>query len=131
MKRLEHDLQVRFFRVVRIASNRDARLKAIYATPNASKRDYKHAASLKAEGLTKGVLDVCVPLKGKNGEPGMYIEMKIKGNYLSPEQIEFWNMVESQGYVCRLCYSTEEAVCAVESYLGISIMVHQKSQRSI
>jgi VRR-NUC domain len=129
VRHLEDDMQRRFFNVIGIASNRDPILDWIFAIPNGGKRNPKEAARLKAQGVTPGVADVFCPIIGKNDEPGLWIEFKTETGRLSDDQTRFMLHVQNMGYAYRCCYTTEEAVSAVENYLGISIMVHQKSQR--
>ena len=122
MKHEEDDMQTRFFRVIRIASNRWPRLKFIHAIPNGGKRNPKEAARLKAQGVTPGVADIFCPMIGYGGQHGLYIEFKAGKNNLSPEQREFRNHVEHEDYSYKCCYSTEEAVWEVEKYFCIKIL---------
>jgi hypothetical protein len=122
MRHLEHDMQVRFFHVVGIASNRYPRLKFIHAIPNGGKRHVRVAMKMKAEGVKRGVADVFVPLIGYGGQHGLYLEFKAGKNDLTPEQQEFRDFVEREGFVYRCCYSTEEAIFELEKYLGIKIL---------
>src|SRR5208283_4188406 len=99
MRHLEHDMQVRFFHVVGIASNRYPRLKFIHAIPNGGKRHVRVAMKMKAEGVKRGVADVFVPLIGCGGQHGLYLEFKAGKNDLTPEQQEFRDFVEREGFV--------------------------------
>ena len=80
---------------------------------------------LKAEGVRKGVPDICL-LAARKGYHGICIEMKrpsekpktdrSKGG-LSSEQIDWLNNLSSEGYACYVCYSWTEAAEALKEYL--------------
>ena len=85
---------------------------------------------LKAQGVTKGVADVCLPVK-RGAYSGLYIEMKkpaerpvkvtSKGG-VSEEQSEFGAFVKSQGFHWCVCYSWQEAASVIEHYLEQGIV---------
>ncbi len=57
----EHDLQVSVLRYLALNARSDVYW---FAIPNAGKRSWRAAATMKAEGLTPGVADLCVMLPG-------------------------------------------------------------------
>lgn len=58
----------------------------------------------KARGVVKGVLDFSLITRS-----GMvYIEMKLPGEKLTPEQQTFWDKAVFRGCHCVICYSFEE-----------------------
>ena len=71
---------------------------------------------MKAEGVKKGVSDICLPYNC-GGNCGLYIEMKVGKNKPSPEQVEFGEFVKSQCYQFHVCYSWQEAVVVLKQYL--------------
>lgn len=86
----------------------------------------KLAGMLKAEGLTKGVLDYLLPVSHLfDGDlhAGLYLELKAPGleNHknggLSDDQVKFAKFVHAQGYVVVLCYHWHQAKDAIEAYL--------------
>ena len=105
-------------------------LKYLHHIPNGGSRgDTAQSRAIaggkmKAEGVRKGVPDICLPWPS-NGFHGLYIEMKapkqkpVKGGKggLSDEQIEWLNYLHSVGYKCAVCYSFKEAKAEIESYL--------------
>ena len=103
-------------------------LKWLHHIPNGGSRGDTaksraiEGGKLKAQGVKKGVLDLMLPVR-RNGFCGLYIEMKKPGQQtaknggLSDEQIEFGNFVSNQGYLCKLCYSWQEAAKILEDYL--------------
>lgn len=81
---------------------------------------------LKAQGVKKGVADLCLPVK-RGAFSGLYIELKkpsekpvkatSKGG-VSDEQREFGAFVKSQGFGWCVCYSWEEAKETIKSYIN-------------
>lgn len=90
-------------------------LKYLHAIPNGGKRDVRTAVKLKREGVTKGVPDLSWPL-ARHQYHGLYIEMKVHPNTPSDEQTDFMNWLTSQGYCALVCYSSDEAIEAIEWY---------------
>jgi len=82
-------------------------------------------ASMKGQGVTKGVFDVFLPVQ-RGTYCGLYIELKRpslrpktdKGRGgLSSEQTAFRDFVMSQKYHAEVCYSWEEATKTILWYL--------------
>jgi len=71
-----------------------------------------------AEGLKKGVPDLCLPVaRGKHH--GLYIELKKpKGSRLSTDQEMWISALQKQGYRAQVCYGWREARDTILSYLG-------------
>lgn len=97
-------------------------LEFMFAIPNGGLRSKITAARMKAEGVRKGVPDVMLPVQNKypglgKFYLGLFIEMKIKGNKESEDQVKWRTFLVAQGYECVVCYSWIEAVSAIERYL--------------
>ena len=76
----------------------------IFAIPNGGHRGASQGASLKAEGVSPGVPDLCVP------QWGMWIEMKReKGGTLSPAQSDWISYLDDCGYQCIVGKGFEDA----------------------
>ena len=86
-----------------------------YHTPNGGRRDKKTAARLVGQGVKKGVPDIFIPAQGK-GMPGIYIELKVYGNYADKEQNEFLRAVKEQGYYACICYGWRAAAEVVDRF---------------
>jgi len=72
---------------------------------------------MKAEGMKKGVADLCLPM-ARHGFHGLYIEMKRNdGGVLSKEQKDFLAFLEQQGYYGAVCNGYNEAVDVLEWYI--------------
>ena len=76
----------------------------IFAIPNGGLRSLSVAAKLKAEGVSSGVPDLCVPAWR------LWIEMKrVKGGVLSPDQKDWIEYLESVDYWCIVGKGAEDA----------------------
>lgn len=111
----EHEEQVSFFSEVHLNTQRYPHWEFIFAIPNGGHRHVVVAAKLKAEGVKRGVPDICIPFP-RGRYHGMYIEMKKKGNTTSPKQKEYLVFLESVGYVTVVCYSATEAMKMLKWY---------------
>jgi len=88
-----------------------------YAIPNGGDRHPAVAAKLKAEGVRKGVLDLCLPV-ARGGYHGLYIEMKRrKGGKLSDDQANEQVKLRQAGYCAEVAKGWEEAVNITKDYL--------------
>jgi VRR-NUC domain-containing protein len=96
--------------------NPDKRLRRLFAIPNAAKRSFALASYMKSEGLRKGVLDLCLPIPSA-GYHGAYLEMKSKDGKMTPEQQDWKDFFDSQGYATCVAYSFEEAKDFLTAYL--------------
>ena len=87
----------------------------MYAVLNGSARDKVAGAKLKAEGVDKGVPDLCIPAWFA------YIEMKRrKGGSLSSSQKEYRDYLIECGYKWFRCNGADEAKeAALSTYLEV------------
>jgi len=105
----------------------------IYAIPNAGQRHPAVGAKMKAEGLKKGMLDLCLPwpkeISVGGGSVvldhpifhtcGLYIEMKAKPNgKLTPEQKEWIAYLLDVGYEVKVAWSADEAIGYLKEYVN-------------
>ncbi len=83
---------------------RKTRKERIFAIPNGGARSKIQGAKFKAEGVSPGVPDLCIP------ELGVYIEMKRqKGGSLSPYQKDWIAYLEAIGYTVIIGKGFEDA----------------------
>lgn len=127
---LESDEQIFYFDWVRMMANSDPRFKMIYAIPNGlwiygeakSSTKYGLIAKYKKEGVTSGVLDINVDVPQMYLgilRPGMKIEMKRQGKYMTETQAEFAAEAQRFGYICHLCRTGQAAIDRTKEYFGI------------
>jgi len=114
----EHQIQSAFFQQIRLMEAKYPCLRLMVAIPNAAKRSYKLAAMLKAEGMRKGMLDVLF-LVPRKGFAGMAIEFKKIGGKLTPEQLEYIDLLQKENWLVAVLTDAEEAVRLVKNYLSI------------
>ena len=85
--------------------------------PNGGARNKITAARLKAEGVSAGVPDLCIPVPS-SGFHGLFIEMKRKkGGSLSDAQKKWLRILDINGYQASVCKGAEDAIQTIERYL--------------
>lgn len=115
MNHPEHNEQTALFRWSAIMETAYPELRWMYAIPNSARRSPRQGAWMKDEGLKAGVWDIHLPAP-RDGVHGLFIEMKIGRNKLTPEQTEFKNALEKY-YQFAVCYSWIDAKIAILHYL--------------
>lgn len=112
----EHQEQ---FRVVEYCKWKDI---AVFAVPNAGKRNATIANRFKDEGLSSGVPDLMIPISS-SGYHGLFIEMKRisekkkKNGGVSENQREWLRTLQKNGYFAKVAYGADEAIKTVEEYI--------------
>lgn len=92
-----------------------------YAIPNGGYRTKAEAAKLKAEGVRKGVPDLCVPI-ARGGYHSLYIEMKRTDGVasdVSDEQYKWVMSLREQGMAAFACFGVDNAIACVDWYMGL------------
>lgn len=87
----------------------------MFHVPNEGKRSRYSGGKMKAEGLKRGVADVCLPVP-RGHYHGLFFEMKYGENKLTKEQTDFLRGVKAQGYATWVCYSAQEAIELITHY---------------
>lgn len=112
----EHAEQAALFRWAEFARARLPELALLYAVPNGGHRHKATAARLKAEGVKRGVPDVCLPV-ARDGAHGLYIEIKTERGKPTSEQLGWIRALRRQGYAAEVCHGWESARSMIEHYL--------------
>jgi len=113
LKHSEHKLQCAIVDFFHIFGRRDLKL---FAIGNGGLRHIKVAMLLKAEGVTPGVPDLCLPLPdGKTG----WMELKSKSGRLSDEQTGFLHMLRELGHHVAVIRSVDEAARALSEWQAL------------
>ncbi|MGA9767921.1 MAG: hypothetical protein WBV94_02705 [Blastocatellia bacterium] len=126
----EHQEQVAFISWCRWSARQQAdprlreALEWVHAIPNGAHVTKAQAVKLRAEGLTAGVHDLRVDyvLRDSTGainSPGLIIEMKLPGRYLSEEQKKYRDFMHAQGFRDVLCRTWQEAAHSVIDYMKL------------
>ena len=109
----EHDLQVVCVRWARLQYPK----LIVFAIPNGAWCGYKQGRKLVAEGMQKGIPDLCIALPRK-GYHGLFIEMKAgKRGVVRDEQTEMMIKLKEAGYCCAVCRSFEQFQSIVDNYI--------------
>lgn len=115
----EHASQVAFIQWCRLHERQHPALRWIYSCPNGGARHIAVARKLRAEGVRRGVPDLCLPYP-TGGYHGLYLEVKReKGGQVSPQQREWIGYLQDAGYFVAVCRGYEELKSAVLMYLGM------------
>jgi len=119
MRSDEHKIQKALIEWAGYARCQRPELDLLYAIPNGGHRDIRVAAKLKAEGVKRGVPDLCLPVM-RGGFAALYIEMKTprSGSKLSPDQEWWFGRLSEHGALCKVCRSVDEARQVIEGYLA-------------
>ena len=86
-----------------------------YGTPNGSAQMMKNFAlgnALRKRGAHDGTWDILIFRKGGDGTAGLAIELKIKPNKLSEDQVNWGERMEKEGWRCVLSVRHAPIVCA-------------------
>jgi len=113
----ESQEQQRLFQWARMEEGKFPELALLYHIPNEGKRSRITGRRMVAEGLKKGVPDLCLPV-ARGGAHGLYIELKRTRNWKITKEQESWmNDLMAQGYQVALCIGWEKAAEIIRSYL--------------
>lgn len=85
--------------------------------PNGGTRNIIEATKLKNMGVKSGVPDILI-FNRKKGHSGLAIELKVKYNKPSDNQLEFMKLLTDEGWLCVVSYSLDECIDLVESYMA-------------
>ena len=96
----------------------------IHSIPNGTHvKSWAGRKKLKSEGLLKGVSDLFIPVpKGKYH--GFYLEMKnVKKTQcsVSPDQKQFIQYAQKQGYKADWCAGANEAIILINDYMSLKV----------
>ena len=119
MKNEEHKAQVAVINWCRLAKKDFPQASRIFAIPNGSLRHPGVARKLKAEGVRPGCPDLFLPV-ARGGMNGLFIEMKVKPNRPTVEQMNEMQQLYSSGYAVFVCYSSSAAIERIQEYLALN-----------
>ena len=115
---LEHHEQAALFREATIRARQDPFWLLLYATPNAFKRTKRQGAYMVAEGLKKGIPDICLPV-ARGGYNALYIELKrVRGSRTSDAQKEWRSKLQLAGNCSEICKGAQAAADLIRLYLA-------------
>lgn len=112
----EHQHQVRVINWVDENKIHVPALHLLFAVPNGGGRTNAQGAMLKKEGVRRGVPDLLLPYPSGD-RLGLAIEMKVRPNRPTSEQVEWLTRLEKVGWETHVCYSAEDAIQRIRVYL--------------
>ena len=115
-KDTEHQEQKALIQICDLNALSDPRWGYIFSIPNGGMRHVGVAVKLKAEGLRPGVPDLFLPVPNDKYH-GLFIEMKIKPNKTTAEQLITIKRLREWGYCAGVCYSALQAQEIIRDYL--------------
>jgi len=87
------------------------------AIPNAGKMPVWVGARFNKEGRRKGFPDLILPVQ-RHGFAGLFIELKTSTGRVSPEQIDWRDFLNKEGYMAVVCKGQQAAIDTITSYLA-------------
>lgn len=105
-----------FFDYVRLLELQDPRLKLCFHCPNERKSSIQRRMSMNKAGVRKGIPDIIFPVPNQRYS-GLFIEMKVKPNRASVEQMAILKHLNELGAFAILCWSATEAINILDKYL--------------
>lgn len=106
---------IAFFDYCRIKEAQDARYGLIFHIPNERKASIQRRITLARAGVKKGTPDICVPW-GNDKYQSLFIEMKVKPNRASPEQMAKLKHLNAVGNYACICWSASDAIEILRKY---------------
>jgi hypothetical protein len=86
-----------------------------FHSPNGGSRNQIEAAKFKAMGVLPGVPD-CMVLDGRHGFVGMAIEIKVKTNKPTENQVAVHKKLIASGWLVAVTWSLDDAIALVDWY---------------
>lgn len=112
----EETAMIVFFDYCRAMAHAHHAYSLAFHIPNESKSSIQRRMSMKRAGVKKGVPDICVPVPNDKFA-ALYIEMKIKPNKPSSEQMQLIRELNQVGNYAALCWSADEAIEMMDKYI--------------
>jgi len=117
---LESEEQAALFEWAALSEKRMPELRMMYHIPNGGLRNKVVAVRLTAQGVRRGVPDICLPV-ARGEMHGLYIELKRrKSGRTTAEQDDWIELLQAQGYAAIVCRGCNEAIAAIERYMQAS-----------
>lgn len=113
----EGEEQATLFNWARMQMWKHPCLALMYHIPNEGQRSKANGGRMVAEGLKKGVPDICLPVP-RGRYHGLYIELKrLKGGRPTDEQKDWIEKLRAQGYMAEICNGWAAASQVILAYL--------------
>lgn len=106
-----------FFDFCRYMEEQHPAYRLAFHVPNERKASIQRRVALKRAGVRKGIPDIVIPVPNDK-YAGLYIEMKVKPNKASSEQMAVLRHLNSVGNYAVLCWSASEAIETLKKYVA-------------
>lgn len=106
-----------FFDYCRCMESQNPAYALAFHVPNERRASIPRRVALKRAGVRKGIPDIVVPVSNDKYS-GLYIEMKVKPNKASPEQMAILRQLNSVGNYAVLCWSAQDAIEIINKYVS-------------
>ncbi len=116
----EFDEQCAVFAWRQLQLNVYPELRYLYSTLNGVRLPIQAATRMKRSGMTKGVLDLCLPVR-REPYSGLYIELKVGRNACTPEQLDWIGFLTRQGYYACARWGADATITTIMHYLEGSL----------
>lgn len=113
----EETEQIKFFDFCRAMEHTHPAYRLAWHVPNERKASIIRRAKMKLAGVKKGVPDITIPVPNEK-YAALYIEMKVKPNRPSPEQLDMLKDLNAQGNYAAICWSANEAIELIQKYVA-------------
>ena len=106
-----------FFDYCRCMESQSPAYALAFHVPNERRASIPRRVALKRAGVRKGIPDIVVPVSNDKYS-GLYIEMKVKPNKASPEQMAILRQLNSVGNYAVHCWSAQDAIEIINKYVA-------------
>lgn len=114
MKHLEDSMSISVANYIRMQYP-----KVLFShVPNGGKRSAREGARFKRMGVRKGIPDFLIFETNDPHLRGLALELKVKPNKPSPEQLEVIAELKRLKWVAEICYSFDETKKIIDTYLS-------------
>ena len=86
-------------------------------SPNGGKRNAREGARFKRMGVKRGMVDFLIFDSNNPHIRGVAIELKVKPNKCTPEQVEVIEQFKTLKWAAYVCYSYDEAQQVIDKHL--------------
>lgn len=113
----EETEQIKFFDFCRAMAHSHPAYRLAWHVPNERKASIIRRAKMKLAGVKKGVPDITIPVPNDK-YTSLFIEMKVKPNKPSPEQLDMLKDLNAVGAYAVICWSADEAIEVIQKYVS-------------
>lgn len=116
MRIREDEELIKFFDWLAWQEKQEPMLRIIHHVANERRASWAAGKRLKRKGVRKGILDVSCPIP-RGRYHGLYVELKIRPNKLTEDQVEVMKILHGLGHCVRVAWSGDELIGIVKEYL--------------